>query len=154
MEKQYAIFTGIVALIVAITLIFFYMNGMMFPTSLQKGGQGFTSNPTFKAETSLDGNYLTFRYTPDVNITGPVTTAYQVQKDAKVLFNDKKIFESVSPDNPIEIALNMSGKGNYTVIMLISDKEHNLLHQSSTSWPGVNANSSANAVPVSVETKS
>ena len=154
MEKQYAIFIGIVAIIVAITLVFFYMNGMVFPTSLQTGGQGVTSNPTFKAETSLDGNYLTFRYTPDVNITGPVTAAYQVQKNAKALFNDKKIFESVSPDNPIEIVLNMSDKGNYTVIMLISDNEHNLLHQSSTTWSGVDANSSANAVPAGIKTKS
>ena len=64
MEKQYVIFIGIVALIVAITLGFFYVNGTLFPASLETGGKTDVSNLTFKAEAVPDGNYLIFRYTP------------------------------------------------------------------------------------------
>ena len=49
---------------------------------------------------------------------------------AKHVINDKKIFESVTTDNPIEIAMKRSDNGTYTMIMLISDKGNNLLHKS------------------------
>ena len=80
---------------------------------------------------------------------GPVTATYQVQKDGKALISDKKTFESVTPDNPIEIAIKRSDNGTYTAIMLLSDKGKNLLHQSSTSWYGSNATFSTNRILVS-----
>ncbi|MEI7433624.1 MAG: hypothetical protein WCJ93_05150 [Methanomicrobiales archaeon] len=144
MEKEQGIFIGIVAVIVAVTLGLFYMNGMILPGSLQTGGQAVGSNLTFTAQVVSDENYLTFRYIPAVIMTGPVTATYQVQKDGKVLFSDKKIFDSVTPDNPIEIAMKRSDNGTYTMIMLISGKGKNLLHHSTTSWYGSNATSSTN----------
>jgi hypothetical protein len=149
MDKQNVLFIGIVALIVVITLGFLYVNGTLFPASLQIGGKTDVSNLTFKAEAVPDGNYLTFRYIPSVNMTGPVTATYQVQKDGKAIINDKKIFESVTPDNPIEIVMKQSDNRTYTMIMLISDKGKNLLHKSSTSWYGSNATYSTNPVSVS-----
>lgn len=142
MEKQNVIFIGIVVIIVIIAFGLFYSNGMMFPAQLQNSGQPGTKPPSFRAETAVEDSFLTFRYIPDGNISGPVTATYQAQKDSKVLFSDKKVFASASPDNPIEIALKTSDNGTYTMIMLISDKGKNLVYQSSTSWYGSNATSS------------
>jgi hypothetical protein len=142
MEKQNVIFIGIVIIIVVIAFGLFYSNGMMFTSQSQNGGQSDLKSPSFRAETAVEDSFLTFRYVPDGNITGPVTATYQAQKDSKVLFSDKKTFASASPDNPIEIALKMSDNGTYTMIMLISDKGKNLIYQSSTSWYGSNATSS------------
>ena len=144
MEKQHAIFIGIVVFIVAITLGLFSMNGMMAPESPRTGGLAGASNLTFRAEAVSDGNYLTFRYIPASNMTGPVTATYQVQKDGKALFSDKKIFESVMPDNPIEIVMNRSDNGTYAMIMMISDKGKNNVHTSITTWHGSNATYSTN----------
>ena len=128
MEKQFLVFIGIVAVIVAISLGFFLVNGTLFPT-LEVGGTTEVSNLSFKASAVPDGNYLIFRYTPSANVTGPFTATYQVQKDAKAIINDKKIFESVTPDNPIEIVIKQSDNGTYSMIMLITDNEKNLLHK-------------------------
>jgi hypothetical protein len=139
MAKEQTIFIGIVVVIVAITLGVFYMNGMLFPASQLAGGQGHGSNLTFTAQAVSDENYLTFRFIPAVIMPGPVTATYQVQKDGKAVISDKKTFDSVTPDNPIEITIKRSDNGTYTAIMLLSDKGKNLLHQSSTSWYGSNA---------------
>jgi hypothetical protein len=141
MDKQNIIFIGVVAVIVIFAFGLFYMNGMMFTNSGQTV-KGDAANLTFRVETAVDNSYLTFRYIPAGTISGPVTATYQTQKDSKVLFNDQKIFATVSPDNPIEIALKMSDNGTYTMIMLISDKGKNLVHQSSTTYYGSNATSS------------
>ena len=154
MDKQNSIFIGIVAIIVIFAIGLFYMNGMMFPDSTKTGGQADTSNLSFRAETAVDASYLTFRYIPAGSISGPVTATYQAQKDSKALFSDKKIFASVSPDNPIESALKMSDNGTYTMIMLLSDKEKDLVHQSSTSYYGSNATSSTSQAIVSPGSRS
>ena len=154
MEKQNVIFIGIVVLIIAITLGLFYTNGMMFPPALQTGGQADTSNLTIRAEAVTDGNYLTFRYIPAMNITGPVTAMYQAQNDTRAIFTDKKIFESVTPDNPVEIAMKRSDNGTYTMVMLISDQEKNNIHASTTTWYGSNATFSTNPIPLSAVSRS
>lgn len=145
MEKQNAIFIGIVVFIVAITIGLFFMNGMMVPALPQAGGLAGASNITFRAEAVSDVNYLTFRYIPVANMTGPVTATYQGQKDGRTLFSDKKIFESVMPDNPIEIVMKRSDNGTYTMIMLISDKGKNNVHTSITAWYDSNATYSTNS---------
>ena len=132
MERQFALFIGIVALLVAITLGFFYVNGTLFPVSPQTGGPGDVSNITFRSEPVTDENYLTFRYIPSANLTGPVTAVYQVQKDARAIISDKKIFESVTPDNPIEIVVKRSGNGTYSIIMQMTDGKGHILHKSTT----------------------
>jgi hypothetical protein len=144
MAKEQVIFIGIVAVIVAITLGVFYMNGMLLPASQPAGGQVPGSNLTFTAQAVSDADYLTFRYIPAVIMPGPVTATYQLQKDGKAVISDKKIFDSVTPDNPIEIAIKKSDNGTYTTIMVLSDKGKNVLHQSSTSWYGSNATFSTN----------
>ncbi|MCU0629905.1 MAG: hypothetical protein MUF37_01975 [Methanoregulaceae archaeon] len=147
MEKQNAIFIGIVAIIIIFLFGLFYLNGMMFPDSKQTG-QTDAAKLSFSVETAVDDAYLTFRYVPAGTISSPVTATYQAQKDSKVLFNDQKTFASVSPDNPIEIAMKMSDNGNYTMIMLISDKGKNLVHQSSTTYYGLNQTSSTNQATI------
>jgi hypothetical protein len=142
MEKQNVIFIGIVVIIVIIAFGLFYSNGMMFPAQSQNLGQSDSNHPSFRAETAVEDSFLTFRYIPDGNISGPVTATYQAQKDSNVLFSDKKTFASASPDNPLEITLKISDNGTYTMIMLISDKGKNLVYQSSTSYYGSNATSS------------
>lgn len=150
MEKQNVIFIGIVVVIVVISLGLSYMSGMMFPAEPQAGA----SNHPIKAEVVADGNYLTFRYIPNDSMTGPVTAIYQVKNDTKTLFNDKKIFESVTPDNPIEIALKKSDNGTYTMMMLISDKRDNTVHTSITTWYGSNASFSTNPASLNVISRS
>jgi hypothetical protein len=142
MEKQNVIFIGIVVIIVIIAFGLFYSNGMMFPAQSQNTRPSDPTPPSFRAETAVEDSFLTFRYIPEGNISGPVTATFQAQKDSKVLFSDKKTFASASPDNPIEIALKTSDNGTYTLIMLISDKGKNLVYQSSTSWYGSNGTSS------------
>lgn len=141
MEKQYQVFIGIIVVIVAITVVLFYMGGTSVSQPGRNVSSGDNSHYSFSADTYTDEKYLTFRYTPDTNITGPVTATYQVEKDNMALIRDKKIFESVSPGNPIEIVIKKSENGTYTTIMLISDGGKNLLHKSSTSWYASNATS-------------
>jgi len=154
MEKQNIIFIGIAVFIVAIALGLFYVNGMMFPASPQTRGQEDVSNLTFRAEAVLEDNYLTFRYIPATSITGPVTATFKAQQDTKALFTDKKIFESVTPDNPIEIAMKKSDNGTYSMIMLISDRGNNLVHTSTTTWYGSNATYSTNSASISAVSRS
>ena len=154
MQKQNLIFIGIVVLIIAITLGLFYTNGMMFPAALQTGRQADTSNLTIRAEAVTDGNYLTFRYIPAMNITGPVTATYQAQNDTRAIFTDKKIFDSVTPDNPVEIAMKRSDNGTYTMVMLISDQGKNNIHASTTTWYGSNATFSTNPIALSAVSRS
>ncbi|MCX6698616.1 MAG: hypothetical protein NTV68_01610 [Methanomicrobiales archaeon] len=110
MEKQNVIFIGIVMFIIVITIGLFYTNGMMFPAVLQARGQADASNLSIRAEAVSDGNILTFRYIPAMNITGPVTATYQAQNDTRAIFTDKKIFESVTPDNPVQVLRRGTGQ--------------------------------------------
>ena len=152
MEKQTVTFFCVAVIIVAVALGLFYVNGMMFPASPQTRGQEDVSNLTLRAEAVSDNNYLIFRYIPATNMTGPVTATFKAQQDTRVLFSDKKIFESVTPDNPIEIAMKKSDNGTYFMMMLISDRGNNIVHTSTTTWYGSNgtfSTNSASASPVS-----
>jgi hypothetical protein len=154
MEKQNILFIGIAVFIIAIALGLFYMNGMLSTASPQTRGQEDVSNLSFRAEAVSDDNYLTFRYIPATSMAGPVTVVFKAQEDTKALFTDKKIFESVTPDNPIEIAMKKSGNGTYSMIMLISDRMNNLVHMSTTTWYGSNATYSTNSASFSAVSRS
>ncbi len=139
MEKQNAVFIGVVVIIVTIALGLSYMNGLMFSAVVQPGDQADTSNHIFRVEVVSGGNYLTFRYIPSVSMTGPVTAMYQAKNETSTLFSDKKIFGSVTPDNPIEIAMKKSDNGTYTMTMMISDKRNSIVYTGNTMWYGSNA---------------
>ena len=100
-------------------------------------------NLTFTVQAADEGNYTVFRYTPSANITGPVSTAYEVMQGTNRIISDQKIFDSVSQDNPIEISLKKQN-GTYAVLMLIAGPDTNIVHKSMTTWDGSQMSSNTN----------
>jgi hypothetical protein len=139
MDKQYLIPVGIIILVVALIIGLFFMNGMLVPAPVPGSSQNGAENLSFRPETVTETKYVTFRYIPDHNSTGPVNVMYQVQKDSQTVINDKKIFESVTPENPIEISLARPVNGTYSMSMQISDRKGNPFHKSITVWNASNS---------------
>jgi hypothetical protein len=87
-------------------------------------------NLTFTASAVPDAKLITFTYLPNTAISETVTAAYELRKDNKTLFMDRKTFDSVSPKNPIQIAFPNGGQATYTMYMLIGDNNQHYIHKS------------------------
>jgi hypothetical protein len=88
---------------------------------------GDVSHSTFRQEITRDGNNSTFRFIPLVNVTGPLIVTYQMQEKGEAFISDKKIYNSVTSDNPVEIVVKQPSK-LFSMSVVISDKEGHIIY--------------------------